>query len=245
VQTVLGEEAVKQRLVAMLGGDETPALLFTASHGAGFPYEDPRQPHHQGALVCQDWPGPLGWQGSLAEGHYLSADDIGDGARLHGLIAFHFACFGAGTPRWDGYADASSPQSELTPRAFVAALPKRLLGHEHGGALAVVGHVDRALTYSFLWPGAGGQTEVYRACLARLMRGHRIGSAFEHFNTRYIELSSDLGLAREQAKLRRGDPRTLAALWTATNDARCFTVLGDPALRLPGAGGEAGEAGEE
>jgi len=43
------------------------------------------------------------------------------------------------------------------PEPFVGALPRALLGRE-AGALAVVGHVDRALGYSFVWPGAGRQT---------------------------------------------------------------------------------------
>jgi hypothetical protein len=243
VQTFLGSEATKEQLTGLLGGGEAPALLFTASHGVGFPAGDPRQLRHQGALVCQDWPGPREWRGPIPAGQYVCADDIGTDAQLHGLVAFHFACFGAGTPRWDEYAHGLGLAPELAPRAFVAALPQRLLAQEHGGALAVVGHVERAWTYSFQWPGAGSQTEVYRACLARLLRGHPIGSAFEYFNTRYAELSSDLTVALEQVRLRRPvDHRSLTGNWAANNDARGFTVLGDPAVRLPGT--TAGRDGE-
>lgn len=49
VKTILKEEATKARLGTVLGGSETPSLLFTASHGMGFPNGDPRQLGHQGA----------------------------------------------------------------------------------------------------------------------------------------------------------------------------------------------------
>jgi len=37
VERVLAQDATKRRLAQLLGGPETPALLFTASHGMGFP----------------------------------------------------------------------------------------------------------------------------------------------------------------------------------------------------------------
>jgi hypothetical protein len=236
VQAHVGEAATKERLTRLLGGPDTPALLFTATHGMGFPNGHPRQTRHQGALLCQDWPGP-GRRQAVDERHYLCADDLGDTSGPLGLVSLHFACFGAGTPRWDEFAhDGSGRRTELAPHAFVAALPKRLLAHPAGGAVAVVGHVERAWGYSFLWPRAGRQTAVYASCLARLFDGHPIGSAFEYFNERYAELSSDLSIALEDVEFgKEPDHLELAAMWTANNDARGFAILGDPAARLVGA----------
>ena len=98
--TALAAEATKQRLGELLAGPEAPALLFTASHGMGFSRGHPRQRDHQGALLCQDWPGPEDWHKPIPPEHYFSADDLGPDARLQGLVAFHFACFGAGRPRY-------------------------------------------------------------------------------------------------------------------------------------------------
>jgi hypothetical protein len=236
VEAHVGEEATKERLTRLLGGRDTPALLFTATHGIGFPNGHPRQVGHQGALLCQDWPGP-GQQQAVDERHYVCADDLDDATGPLGLVSLHFACFGAGTPRWDDFAHhGSGRRTELAPHAFVAALPKRLLGHPKGGAIAVIGHVERAWGYSFLWPQAGRQTAVYASCLARLFDGHPIGSAFEYFNERYAELASDLSSVLEDVQFgKQPDHLELAAMWTANNDARGFAILGDPAVRLVGA----------
>lgn len=234
VEAVLRDDARKSRLETLLGGSECPALVFTASHGMSFPQGDPRQLPHNGALLCQDWPGPREWQKSIPQDFYFASDDVGQEARPLGLISFHFACYGAGTPRFDGFTPQSFSKREAIPaRSFVSSLPQRLLGHPKGGALAVLGHVGTAWNCSFSWQGVSQQTEVFESTLAQLMYGYPVGAATEYLNMRYAELSSDL--SNELEEIRGGEPPDdlkLCGMWTAHNDARNYTVVGDPAVRL-------------
>ena len=231
IDTLLAGDATKARLGDLLGGHDTPAFLFSASHGMAFPNGDPRQFAHQGALLCGDWPGPIQWRQAIPPEFYFSGDDVGGASALRGTIAFFFACYGAGTPRLDDFAHAASgAQSEIAPHGFLGQLPRTLLNR---GTLAVIGHVERAWGCSFMWKRAGEQLAVFESSLLRLLQGQPIGRAMEFFNERYAELSSDLTSELEEIKYGKlADDVELSGMWTANNDARSYIIIGDPAVRL-------------
>jgi len=228
------KDARKARLSKLLGGDETPAFLFTGSHGVGFPLGDPSQLEFQGALLCGDWGGP--YAHDISRDHYLGAEDIASDANLLGLISFHFACYSAGTPYWDEFFERlMRAPAPVAPRAFVASLPRRMLSHPRGGALAVVGHVERAWTYSFQWAGAEKQTASFRDTLKRLLSGSRLGYAIEPMNLRYASLAAQLAGALKASKHKEPKPAELVPLWTGHSDARGYAIIGDPAVKLAAA----------
>jgi hypothetical protein len=240
VERVLGEQATRARL-----GDvyrDAPAFLFSACHGMGFPAGDARQRELQGALLCQDWGGP----GSrLERSHYFAAEDLDPRSDLRGMIAMCFACYGLGTPGREDFTQRALGKSQarsIAPHDFVARLPQRMLANPGGGALAVIGHVDRAWSSSFLWIDARGQREtqahldVFESAVAGILGGKRVGHALEHFNLRHAELSADLATRIEEMQHYDAevDENEIAQLWILRNDARNYALLGDPAVRLPG-----------
>ena len=109
-------------------------------------------------------------------------------------MAFVFACYGAGTPRHDPFLkDLAGGPVEVAEAPFVSALGQRLLS---GGALAVIGHIERAWGYSIQPPGVGAQLLPFRNLLGRVMAGDPVGHATIDFSQRYatysVELSSQL-----------------------------------------------------
>ncbi len=244
VQRALAGDATKARLAGLLG-DEVPAFLFTASHGMGFPSGDPLQRAYQGALLCQDWEGPRA--GAVTPEHYFGGDDIAESADLRGLISFNFACYGAGTPKHDDFVRQTLGQTQpvgIAPQPFLARLPQRMLGRARG-ALACVGHVDRAWGSSFLQAdphhsaGVSVQLAVFESMIERLLGERRLGHAMDFFNARYAEMASDLAARIQGIQLydEACSEDELARMWIYASDARNYTVIGDPAVRI---GGEAG-----
>lgn len=224
-------QATKQRLGTLLGG-ENPSLLLTAGHGMTFPDGHPDQFLHQGALLCQDWPGPRAWTQAIPPEQYFAGGDVAQDAGPGPMIAFLFACYGAGTPRTDEFIRNGLQPLQIAPNPFISDLPKRMLGHPASPALAVVGHVERAMSYSFTWPGTGDHLETFKSALNSIVKGRRVGNALEYFNERYAHLSTILADLQDNAQWDPPNDSQVAALWTARNDARNYVILGDPAVRL-------------
>jgi hypothetical protein len=224
-------EATKARLLELLHarGKALPSFLFTASHGVGgWPKGDARERPGNGALLCQDWPG----FGRIKPEHYLTGAEVGPDAQLRGLVAFVFACYGAGTPRYDNFLrKPGAGPVEIAERPFVSALAQRLLT---GGALAVIGHVERAWGYSIQPPGVGPQLLPFRNLLFRVLIGQPVGHATMDFSQRYatesVALLNKLSPAAPGAQ--RPTDQDLAWTWVQRNDAQNYVVLGDPAVRL-------------
>ena len=83
-------------------------------------------------------------------------------------------------------------QRHTRPAPFVAQLPQRLLANPAGGALAFVGHVDRAFGYSFLWTGVEPQVTAMSSTVLALLSGRRLGSAMEWVTSRQASVAAML-----------------------------------------------------
>lgn len=227
-----GADATKANLTNLFVPEagKTPAVLFTASHGMGWPAGHERQRSDTGALLCQDWPG----FGSVSSDHYFAASDVGDGAQPAGMIAIHFACYGGGTPAEDRFFHEPGKQPpRIADKAFLAALPQRLLAHPAGGALACVAHVERAWGYSITPRAAGPQLQPFQNLLGRLLHGQPLGHAMKDLNERFAVLGAELSTKLEKVSYGRKYPDSeLVADWIERNDAEGYLLLGDPAVSL-------------
>lgn len=239
VEVVRRDEAVKSRLGSLLGGGKTPGLLLVSSHGRNTLDESSRD-LLQGALLCE--PG----EGTRPEDLpvlYSAADLVEEPLDLNGLISCFFACNSAGTPVLDSFPHVGKgPEAalETAPKIhagepLIARLPVELLSR---GALAVLGHIDRGWSTSFVWSfesGDIGTLYSFEDMLNQLLRGQRLGHAMRPLNRRYSQLASRLAQMLDQQRIgAQQDLTWLGFYWTAVNDARNFIILGDPAVYLRG-----------
>ena len=231
------DKATRASLERMLIGADAadrPALLFSATHGIDFPFGHPDQIMQQGALLCQDWDG----LDLPQRAHWLAGADLPDATHVMGLVAVCFACFGLGCPAHDQFRfeRTVAPQA-IAPYPFVAQLPQRLLER---GALAVLGHVDRAWSYSFRdeMQKVPGQSQAFEDLLGGILDGKRLGEATDQFNTRQGQTAMDLTDLLDSYRFAAANGSQSFGLegigprWAAFSDARGYSLLGDPAVRL-------------
>ncbi|MBI5878288.1 MAG: hypothetical protein HZB53_11615 [Chloroflexi bacterium] len=219
-------DALKANLAAQFAQARPPALVFTAGHGYGYrqPYDG--QEAVQGALVTQEWE----LDTPCRTGNSFGGADA-TAANPHGMAVFSFACFSAGTPLRDDYAPAQGLAAPvIAARPFVAGLPMQLLAR---GALAFVGHVERARGYSYLNLRDRPSLLGFERALGTLLGGAPVGHSLRDIHDRAVQLSHQL-VERMQAVSAHlhYDPDEVARWWQERNDARAHILLGDPGARL-------------
>ncbi len=226
MQSFIGAGATKDALNNIFSGsdpDGSPAILFTGSHGLLKLPSSPNLADQQGAIVCQNWMSPPQPE------CYYAASDLPANAKVHGMVHFLVACYGVGWPKDDTYS--LQKKVAISPAPMMSHLPQALLGRENG-ALAVLGHIDRAWSCSYNIDGEPPQDQSYQDLLTKIMSGYRLGSATDQFNMRWAALTIPLADTLQKMQTRRGLAQQAANLWTIRNDARNYILHGDPAIKL-------------
>ena len=232
IDLVDAERATRSELLRLLDGEAAPALVLAACHGAVAAAGAADQRDLQGALITQEWPGPLTPGNGLDPAWRVAASDLGV-TPLDGLVAMLVTCFGGGVPATSQYPYyLNEGVRDLAPAPFTSRLPQRLLAR---GAGAVIAHVERTWDVGFRWRGISvPQLATFRSMLAALISGQRVGHAMADFSGRYRSTATQF-MSLLTANLTQGDSfprRERAQLWMASYDARGWMILGDPAVRL-------------
>jgi hypothetical protein len=232
LHSVLAERATKPELIRILKDKRTlPALLVSGSHGvfSESPDENLRR-ERVGALVTQEWRGP---GTALSESTCLTAEEfVQSKIKASGLIHFFFACYSAGCPEFDTYRQTPDGiRFKLLNKSVVSRLPQRMLA---SGALAVIGHIDRAFSSSFQTSRLTSQIQDIYGILTQILNGVPVGQAVDHMNLRWCVLSAELAEKQKDARDVPGSisDEELANYTLMRDDARNYIILGDPAVRL-------------
>ena len=225
-------QALRYKLLPQLEQLPPASLLVTGSHGCEHPVRDSI---FLGAL--QDQAKDL-----------VRGSDIPPLSRCveDGLVVL-FACNSAGC-HGVRPVEPLAADGDGRPRAdILAQLPVAMLSHPRG-PLAVVGHVDPIwvvgmrsrdgrLPDAVNHPGLVG----FQSMAERLVQGKRLGEAtwpFREAVPRHLleyQRLCTVQLEKVQSgkqPLTQADHQALVYAWIAWNDARCWVILGDPAVRL-------------
>lgn len=231
--------------------EATGDILLTLSHGVGAP---------RGGWSGRDT--MVAEQGALVLGKdLLRAPDLEGAAFLSHGFWLCVSCFGLGTPsessfypwlerlaasgEWRGLARQVLASLEgVGGRGFLAELPRAALASPRG-PLAFLGHLDLTWTCSFQEAGGAGQSRSSRfsAVIEGLAKGARAGVAtaaltrhFASANTALTNLYERSERAQVNGRPDPVSPLERAQHWMQRQDLAGWALLGDPAVRLPGAG---------
>lgn len=143
---------------------------------------------------------------------------------------------------------------------FVSGLSKAVLANPNG-PLAMLSHIDLAWSYSYEELRVGGDHDVRRVSgsnrslnffqlISKMMSGTRAGAASLALKLRLGAVGAELNAHYDRCKrtgeiegARPDELLALGNLWMLHQDLLGFTLLGDPAVRLPLASPDAGERG--
>jgi Peptidase family C25 len=238
-KTLMDQQASKSSFLQSLKQSK-PALVFSATHGAGFRDENFfTQKKLNGSIYCQ------GETDTPIDDILFTSYDVPDGEPfLEGSVFFQFACFGYGTPsesdfqHWQDGGMGFNSQED-----FVSDLPKRLLLHERG-PIAYIGHVDLAWLQGFDDPNNPNPLSQYDNRITPfidscrlLLSGEPVGQSLEEMNKRYdIEnaiISNRIDQARK-GRIEFSDEfySKIAEMYIIRSDAQNYMLLGDPAVKL-------------
>jgi len=211
------------------GGGAAPAFLFTAGHGMGWPLTTRCKPPRP--APC--WPGlPGRGLGPCSPPTIWPPLPAAD-ARVHGPVAFHFACFARGVPLNDRYTHSrESRRARSRPRHSSSALPRHYCPNPTavpgsnrpcGAGLGIVHRGRRRRS---------GQLMPFENVLGYVCSGCRSLCA-EDFNDWSHPFPPPRDSAREP---RISESRWPTATWPSAGPSatmpRQYTLLGDPGVRV-------------
>jgi hypothetical protein len=240
VTKLLRRNATKENLLRQLENNSKnqSTIFLSASHGLAFSDKDEwKKKVFQGAIRCQDYESPL--NPNTRKGT-ISSLDVQEGFLIKRGIVFIFACYGAGTFAKSDFVNYLPREYTMNlikaqgKISFTSSLPKSLLSDPEG-ALAIIGHVDPTLTYTFQSPEfKETKLKPYAICLNRLLQSEPIGYALNIFNEKAKNLSHDLALILNSINKNPSEQLSEKMLkyWISRNDMNNLIILGDPAARI-------------
>jgi hypothetical protein len=263
---VHGGQAPDPDELLRLAAVRQPSVLLSLSHGMGPPRRRRWTPaearQHQGAMS-------FGSEGALEPRDLATAPFLPGGLWIYFACFGAGTPRTSAYHHWlemlraQGMAELEPVQATLRgldqTGGFVSGLGKAALANP-SGPLAVLGHIDLAWSYSYEELRVGGSDDSRRVSgsnralnffqlMTKMVAGARAGAASLALKLRLGAIGAELNAHYDRCKragaVEGADATELLALgnlWMLHQDLLGFSLLGDPAVRLPLAGAQLADA---